>query len=259
MESCAPPLTSLLPPTSTSELRLAGEYIMVPGVDFLITKSTDWSDKRLNDIPAWTDRGDGYVVEYGEDEIAPLEHKEIIARAGEWGCVEECYCPKLGRKVAVKKVTTEGERKTNDELTKEMGHLLTVKHYHCIQVRGSYIRGDWFNIVMEPVATCDLRTYLKHEGSSHKLRKMEQLCGPRVVFLPTIMGCLAHGLHYLHQKSRLRHRDIKPANILLDGRTVLFADFNLSKVLTETQSGTSGPSRKTQMVRAYPVGRSRLY
>ena len=227
---------------------------MVGGADFLITKSTDWSNKWLNDAPAWTDRGDGYNVEYGEGEKAPLEHKEFIASAGEGGCVEECYCPRLGRKVAVKKVSTEGIKKTNDELTKEMSHLLTVRHYHCIQVRGSYIRGDWFNIVMEPVATCDLRTYLRHEDSSPKIRNMEQLCGPRAVFLPTIMGCLAHGLHYLHQKPKLRHRDIKPANILLNGRTVLFADFNLSKVFTETQSGTSGPSRKTQMVRAYSVG-----
>ena len=232
---------------------------MVAGVDFLITKSTDWSDKWLNDTPAWTDRGNGYVVEYGEDEKVPLEHKELIASAGEGGCVEECYCPKLGKRVAVKKVTTYGKKETNDGLTKEMDYLRAVRHYHCIQVRGSYIRGDWFNIVMEPVATCDLRTYLKHEVSRPKIRKMEQLCGAKTDFLPTIMGCLAHGLHYLHQTSKLRHRDIKPANILLYGRTVLFGDFNLSKVFTETQSGTSGPSRKTQMVRAYSVGRLRMH
>lgn len=232
---------------------------MVAGADFLITKSTDWSDTRLNDTPAWTDRGDGYVVEYGEDEKVPLEHIKFIASAGEGGCVEECYCPKLGKRVAVKKVATDGKKETNDGLAKEMVHLLRVRHHHFIQVLGSYIQGDWFNIVMEPVATCDLRTYLKHEGSSRKIRRMEELCGTRNVFLPTLMGCLAHGLHQLHRKSKTRHRDIKPANILLDGRTVLFADFNLSKVFTETQSGTSGPSRKTQMVRAYSVGRFRIH
>ena len=226
---------------------------MVAGVDFLITKSTDWSDKRLNDVPAWTDRGNGYVVDYTEDEKPPLDHKSYIASAGEGGCVEKCYCPKLDKEVAVKKVATYGDEETNDRLTKEMDYLRKVRHYHCVQVLGSYIQGDWFNIVMDPVATCDLRTYLKFESSSQKIRKMEKLCGMRSVFLPILMGCLALALHYLHQSARLRHRDIKPANILLNGRTVLFADFNLSKVFTETQSGTSGPSPKSPMVRISSV------
>ena len=226
---------------------------MVAGVDLLITKSTDWSDKWLNDVPAWTDRGNGYATEYREDEKVPLEHRGIIASAGEGGCVEKCYCPKLDKEVAVKKVMTNGNEETNDRLTKETDCLRKVRHYHCIQVLGSYIEGDWFNIVMDPVATCDLRTYLINESSSHKIRNIEKLCGLRSMFLPTLMGCLALGLHYLHQKASLRHRDIKPANILLNGRTVLFADFDLSKVFTETQSGTSGPSRKTLMVRISSV------
>ena len=37
-----------------------------------------------------------------------------------------------------------------------MDYLWAVKHYHCIQVGVSYIRGNWFNVVMEPVATYDL-------------------------------------------------------------------------------------------------------
>ncbi len=232
---------------------------MVAGVNFPTTKSTDWSDRKLNGAPPWTDRDNGYVVEYTADEKVPLEHKEYIAGAGAGGCVEECYCPKLGKDVAVKKVETYGKKETNDKLTKEMDYLRTIRHYHCIQVLGSYSRGDWFNIVMDPVATGDLRTYLMHEDSSPKVRRMELLCGQRSELLPTLMGCLAHGLHYLHQRQKLRHRDIKPANILLDGPTVLFADFNLSKVFTETQTGTSGPSLKTQMVSAYSVYRLRVH
>ena len=232
---------------------------MVAGVDFPITKSTDWSDKRLNCALPWTDRGNGFVVEYTVDEKVPLEHREHIAEAGVGGVVEECYCPMLRKKVAVKKVTTRGKKELNDALTTEVNYLRTVRHNHCIQVLGSYIRGDFFCIVMEPVATCDLRDYLMHDGQPHKVRKMEHQCGPRIAFLPGLMGCLAHGLHYLHQKSKLRHRDIKPANILLDGRTVLFTDLNLSKVFTETQSGTSGPSVKTQMVRVYSMCRLRAH
>ena len=215
------------------------------------TKSTEWSlhKLKLKDATPWTDRGNGYVAEYAEDEKGPLKHEDFIASAGEGGCVEKCYCPKLGKDVAVKKVVTNGDKKTNDVLTKATDYLRAIRHYHCIQVLGSYTQGDWFNIVMDPVATCDLRTYLMYEGSSYRIRKMERLCGPRYEFLPTIMGCLAHSLYYLHQNVRLRHRDIKPANILLDCRRVLFADFDISKSFTETRTGTTGPSAKTPMVR----------
>ncbi len=102
---------------------------------------------------------------------------------------------------------THGKKETDDGRTKEMDYLRAVRHYHCIQVRGSYARANrigqkrvvsvyrlhmqrsmedkkamiareqenkfnelmtktraidsnitdnWFNIVMEPVATCDL-------------------------------------------------------------------------------------------------------
>lgn len=221
---------------------------MVAGVDSLTTKSTDWSLTRLNNVLPWTKDGDGISVKYKEGEEVPLKHIDFIASAGDGGCVEKCYCHKLNKDIAVKKVQIQGDEETNDKLTKHMAYLRTVNHYHCIQVLGSYIREDWFNIVMEPVATCDLRTYLMHEGSSHKIRKMEPVCGPRTVFLPTTMGCLAHSLYYLHQNERLRHRDIKPANILLEGRRVLFADFDISKTFTETRSGTTGPSAKTPMV-----------
>ena len=40
---------------------------------------------------------------------------------------------------------THGKKETNVGFTKEMDYL-----------RGSYILGNWFKIVMEPVATCDL-------------------------------------------------------------------------------------------------------
>ena len=178
-----------------------------------------------------------------------LEHVDIFASAGDRGCVEKCHCPELNGMVAVKRLDTHSKRDTNDKLIREGNNLRMVKYDHCVQILGSFIREYWSNIVMEPVASCDLRTYLMLEGSSHKIRKMELSCGPRTVFLPTIMGCLAHTLYYIHKDPRLRHRDIKPANILLDGRRVLFADFGLSESFTETESGTSGPSGETPRVR----------
>jgi serine/threonine protein kinase len=179
-----------------------------------------------------------------------LEHVDFIASAGDGGFVEECYSSELDKNVAVKKADTHSKGDTNEKLAREVINLRTVRHWHCVQILGSFIWKDWFNIIMEPVAICDLRTYLMHGGPSHKLREMESSCGPRTVFLPTTMGCLAHALSYLHEDPRLRHRDIKPANILLDKRRVLFTDCGLSKTFTDTESGTSGPSAKTPMVSA---------
>ena len=198
--------------------------------------------------PPWTDRSDGFHVEYEEDEDVPLQSRELIASAGDGGCVEKYYSTKLDMNVAVKRMETYSKTPTNNKLSNEVDILRDLKHYHSIRILGSYTHQDWFNMLMEPVALCDLNNYLVNT-SSVKVRNIEPICGPRASFLPKIMGCLAHGLHYIHKEPRVRHRDIKPANILLDGSRVLFADFGISKLFTETQTGTSGPSSKTMMVR----------
>ncbi len=196
----------------------------------------------------WTDRGDGFNVVYGEGETPPLDRVNTLAAASHGGSVEEWCCKGSQRIVALKRMETHGNKEDNEKLSYEVNILRQVKHYHSVRILGSYTHRDWFNIIMEPVALCDLRTYLMFD-SSMKVRNMEHLCGPRMLFLPTIMGCLAHGLLYIHKETSVRHRDVKPANILLDGPRVLFADFGLSKTFTETHSGTSGPSDKTVMVK----------
>ena len=87
--------------------------------------------------------------------------------------MEKCHCPELNSMVAVKRLDTHSKRDTNDKLIREVNNLRMVRYYHCVQILGSFIHEDWFNIVMEPVASCDLRTCLMHEGSIHKVRKME--------------------------------------------------------------------------------------
>ena len=203
-----------------------------------------------NSLPQWSDSEDGFHVDYAENDKVPLEY--IQALSGNGTFVEEHRSTKLDKVVAVKKMETYSNKTRNEKLSREVAVLCNLRHYHSIRFIGSYTYRDWFGILTEPVATCDLKVYLA-EPSSRKVANMDKLVGRRDLFLPQIMGCLAYGLLYIHKELRIRHRDLKPANILLEGTKVLFADFGLSKTFTDTQSGTTGPSLKTPMVRAFPT------
>ena len=226
---------------------------------FLTTKATLWSRRKLPS-PPWTDRHDAFDKEYGENEELPLKFIDNIGLPGR-GVEKRRTMDGTEREVAVKRMYTYGDRPINDKLQHEVTVLRSLNHYHCVSILGTFIRGDFFNIVMEPCAKCDLHTYLS-EPASNTVKSMEKLCGRRLLFLPRIMGCLAHGLQYLHKEPRaqynsdegkvIRHRDITPANIVLDGSRVLYTDFGLSKFVTATKTSSSGPSPKTLMVKTAP-------
>lgn len=228
--------------------------------DFLTTRSAEWSGN-IPPAPQWTDRGDLFYVELQENEKLPLELIEAIPSVTSGPLVEKRKCTIDGRLVAVKTMDTYGNKATFTKLREEVEILRSLKHYHGLRTLGCYTQDDDFSIVAEPLAMCDLYTYLNYP-SSVKAKKMKDLCGPRESFLPRIMGCLAHGLQYIHKEPRsqhmsdegkmIRHRDITPANILLDGPRVLYADFGLSKFFTTTQRASSGPSHKTAMVKTNP-------
>ena len=229
--------------------------------DFLTTKSTEWSrDKSL--APLWKNHSGWHKV-FGKDEKLPLDHIESIAWLSLGGVMEKRRTED-GMLVAVKTMNTRRNGDTNNELTREVGILRSLKHYHSVSLLGTYTKGDFFSAVMEPCATCDLDTYLS-APESDAFETITMRSGSPDSFLPKIMGCLAHGLQYLHKQPRMqygtdegndvRHRDITPMNIVLDGSRVLYTDFGLSAFVTATQTGSTGPSRKTLMVKATPSSR----
>ena len=212
-------------------------------IDFLTTRTKQWNDNSSPTPPKWTTQDDNFDLEFGEaDGAVPLEYQDQLGDS-----VNKMRCKETEEIVAVKLLQTFNNLKTEGELKNEVNILRALNHYHCIRVLGSYRYRDWFGIVTQPVAQCDLKQYLS-EDYGWGVKCVESACGPRASFLPRIMGCLAYTLHYIHDDPQVRHRDIKPENILLDGKRVLFADFGLSKLYTETQSGSSGTSRKTPMV-----------
>ena len=208
--------------------------------DFLTTKTRQWVPSVL---PQWTTQYDCFGHNFGEEEdTVPLQYKDFL---GPHVMKMEC---ETGALVAVKRLDTSCNKVATEKIYKEVEILRELQHYHCIQVLGCYTHRDGFHIVTQPIAHCDLKHYLSELNSVRK-KELEAICGPRAKILPRIMGCLAYTLHYIHQDPKIRHRDIKPENILIKGNRVLFADFGLSKTYTATQSGSSGTSAKTLMVK----------
>jgi len=210
-------------------------------------------------LPLWTDRDDGFYVKFGENENLPLRYVENMASPGNGVIVDLYECIKTKEQVAIKLMRTFSREATIDDLNKEVKILRLIRHYHCIQL-GSYTHRDRLGIITRPAAACDLSDY-HFEYNSSKTQRMVLEYGIGSDFLPRLMGCLAHELQYIHERkgatstsgAQVRHRDIKPSNILLDGYRVVFADFGISKVYTATQTGTSGPSFKTTMVKCKPI------
>jgi len=227
----------------------------------LTTRAQIWSDSMPETPPPWIDRGDGFNLEFGEDEERPLRWMNNMASPGNDVIVDQYECTKNKQRVAIKSMKTFSTPATINTLNKEVRILRRLKHYHSIRALGSYTHQDRLYIITQPAALCDLREYLVEDNST-KTQKLIKSYGPRSDFLPRLMGCLAHGLQYIHGRkgatstsgAQVRHRDIKPTNILLDGGRVVFADFGISREYTLTQTGTTGPSYEiTMMVTCKPM------
>ena len=92
----------------------------------------------------------------------------------------------------------------------------------------TYSDPEFFGILMDPVADCNLRDYCTliadHTSSFDTLR--------------TFFGCLSSALSYLHFR-RVRHRDVKPENILVKGSNVYLTDFGISLDWENLSRGTT--------------------
>ncbi|KAI9851742.1 MAG: hypothetical protein M1824_002490 [Vezdaea acicularis] len=92
--------------------------------------------------------------------------------------------------------------------------------------------------MLMPVADGNLADFLEHWGNTplcpEKASSMDTLiCWPKQ---------LADGLNYLHNHpsgTLVRHNDIKPSNLLLQGSTILYADFGLSRMFDTGEATTT--------------------
>lgn len=92
--------------------------------------------------------------------------------------------------------------------------------------------------MLMPLADGNLAEFLEHWGNTplcpEKASSMDTLiCWPKQ---------LADGLNYLHNHpsgTLVRHNDIKPSNLLLQGQTILYADFGLSRMFDLGEATTT--------------------
>ncbi|OBT96478.2 hypothetical protein VE01_05656 [Pseudogymnoascus verrucosus] len=109
-----------------------------------------------------------------------------------------------------------------------------LKHAHIVEILGSYSRSPNSFILMKPVAEWDLKKYMNNEGGA--------VADP--ASLVQWLGCLAHGLAYIHG-NQVKHKDIKPSNLLVHGNNILYTDFDLAHVFQSPGDVTRGPTGHT--------------
>lgn len=189
-------------------------------------------DKELN----WS--GKGQHVAFLPKESVPLE---MLANLGSsiTAKVDKVRC----RRIALAKKSMRCTRQwTIADALREVYHLQNLRHFHIVQLVGSYLQGRNFSILMYPVADCHLGTFLEDTadsgGFAHKM------------FLSRSLACLASAVGYVHEHTT-KHMDIKPQNILVREINspewrIYLADFGLSRSFSsESHSQTDGPTSRT--------------
>jgi serine/threonine protein kinase len=153
--------------------------------------------------------------------------------------------------LAVKDIRCKQQDK-KDQVRDEVEILKDLKHDHVIAFLGTYIRDENIGILMFPVASYNLRTFMElvsdHNRNSakpsgaetHEQTDEHVHCG----LLRRYFACLCQGLLYLHRDMKIKHKDIKPDNILIDRHdSIIITDFGISTRHTEDGDAiTVGPT-----------------
>ncbi|KAF2256807.1 kinase-like protein [Trematosphaeria pertusa] len=209
-------------------------------------------DQELN----WSGKGQHTV--YLPNEEIPLK---VLAQLGasSSAIVDKVLC----RRIALARKTMRCTRKWGvSDAIGEVYHLQNLRHFHIIQLVGSYLQARNLALLMYPAADCHLGTFLEDTAEMLDDYRIAYPIGqhfsPRTHFLASSLGCLASAVAYVHENTT-KHMDIKPQNILVrkiceqsSSSTehhwwrVYLADFGLSRSFaSQDHSQTDGPTSRT--------------
>ena len=116
----------------------------------------------------------------------------------------------------------------------EIEIMQKLQHPNIAQFVAAYFHRRSLNILMTPVAECNLNEFLVEPFRWPEHRQ----------YLGFWFEPLASALSYMHDLS-CRHKDIKPANILISGHNVLLSDFGTSFDFSASDSGSHGAAFMT--------------
>ncbi|KAH6870061.1 kinase-like domain-containing protein [Alternaria rosae] len=198
-------------------------------------------NKELN----WS--GKGQHVTFAPSDEIPLRSISHLGSSNA-ATVDKVIC----RRIALARKTMKCDKRwTVVDASREAYHLQNFRHFHIVQLVGTYLQGRKFSILMYPVADSHLATFLEETCDI----PASSTTGPwfRHRFLATTFGCLAAALAFIH-KNTTKHMDVKPHNILVryakscvnETWRVYVADFGLSRSFgSQDQSQTDGPTSRT--------------
>ncbi|OCL02265.1 kinase-like protein [Glonium stellatum] len=198
----------------------------------------------LDEEKNWSGRGQHVEYESHEASLIPLVSEGVLGFSAT-ALVESVRCRRI--RLARKTVKC-GYRIKREDAIKEVEHLQRLRHYHLIQVIGTYVMGRDLAILLYPVADYNLESFID------SILDEQPQTGRRVASMCFFFGCLSNALQYLHSNIT-RHMDIKPKNLLVrdisrkDDRfairyNIYLADFGISRSYSsydasETDSATS--------------------
>ncbi|KAJ3684244.1 hypothetical protein LUZ61_013408 [Rhynchospora tenuis] len=149
---------------------------------------------------------------------------------GGFGSVYKGILPD-GREIAVKRLAG-GSDQGITEFKNEVDFLAKLKHKNLVQLLGCCITNQEKVLCYEYLPNGSLDKILFAKDASRRA----ELCWK---LRYKIIEGICHGLHYLHEESRLKiiHRDLKVSNILLDkDMNPKIADFGLARFFEEEET-----------------------
>ncbi|KAH0538550.1 hypothetical protein FGG08_004883 [Glutinoglossum americanum] len=205
-------------------------------------------EARSNVWDDWSGRGSH--LDFGPQETIPLQQEDELG-SGSFGLVYKTICGD---------VALAWKRKRRDSIErKEIDNLMKLSHIHIVKLVGTFTHRMTMNILLWPVAVCDLGTFFKDLDifKENKTLKDFSKTNPDPIYhfkalgidvlscakaevsasrwLYQCFGCLAGAICYLHRKE-IRHKDLKPSNILLTPKGIRLTDFGSSTDFSSLES-----------------------